>query len=173
MEHSVPLSAETTNALQVAARGLHLTLNTLIQGAWAMLLHRQSGSADVMFGAAFAGRPTDLRGAESIVGPFVNNLPVRTTVNQDSTTGEFLRNLHRRLLELNSHQFMPLMEIRRYSEMPLHYRLFESVVVFQNYLVDESARRFGRADCHRGFRGTHSYELPSDASGGAGSRRFG
>ena len=107
----------------------------------------------MVFGAAFAGRPTDLRGAESIVGPFVNNLPVRMTVNRDSTTDEFLRNLHRLLLELNSHQFMPLMEIQRYSEMPWRYRLFESVVVFQNYLVDESARRFGRQIAIADFTG--------------------
>ena len=53
-----------------------------MQGGWAMLLERQSGKADIVFGAAFAGRPTTLRGAESIVGPLVNNLPVRTTVDR-------------------------------------------------------------------------------------------
>src|SRR5262249_41097133 len=58
--YSVPVSVETTSELQAAARGLHLTLNPLIQGAWSMLLSRRSGSADVVFGAAFAGRPTDL-----------------------------------------------------------------------------------------------------------------
>ena len=67
--HVVELSSETTTPCRQLARRLQVTLNTLVQGAWAVLLNRQSGSADVVFGAAFAGRPTDLPGAESIVGP--------------------------------------------------------------------------------------------------------
>ena len=143
VHHEVQLSTEATSALQAAARRLRVTLSTLVQGGWAMLLERQSGKADIVFGAAFAGRPTTLRGAESIVGPLVNNLPVRTTVDPESSTGEFLQGLHARLLELNAWQFMPLMEIQSRSEVPWRYRLFDSVVVVQNYLVDESARRFG------------------------------
>jgi len=106
-------------------------------------LSRQSGETDVVAGAAFSGRPTDLAGAESIVGPFTNNLPVRIDVNENETGGEFFRKLHSRLLELNAFQFTPLMEIQRSSEVPWRYRLFDSLIVFQNYLVDESARRLG------------------------------
>ena len=141
--HSVRISTETTRSLQQAAREMRLTLNTLVQGAWAILLNQRSGARDVVFGAAFAGRPTDLVGAESIVGPFVNNLPVRIMVDRDKSIADFLAHVHGRLLELNSHQFVPLMEIQRCSEVPWRYRLFDSVVVFQNYTVDESARRFG------------------------------
>ena len=56
---------------------------------------------------------------------------------------EFFRKLHARLLELNAFQFTPLMEIQRNSEVPWRYRLFDSLIVFQNYLVDDSARRLG------------------------------
>ena len=143
VEHAVPLSIDTTNVLQAAARRLQLTMSTLVQGAWALLLNRQSGMTDVVFGAAFSGRPTDLRGVESIVGPFVNNVPVRVHVNSDSRTGEFLRQLHARLLELSPFQFTPLLEIQDCSEVPWQYRLFDSLVVFQNYQVDEAARCFG------------------------------
>jgi amino acid adenylation domain-containing protein/non-ribosomal peptide synthase protein (TIGR01720 family) len=141
--HSIKFSPESTESLQGAARAMHLTVNTLVQGAWALLLNHHTGAPDLVFGAAFSGRPTDLPGAESIVGPFVNNLPVRITVNENSTVGTFLQTLHARLLELSSYQFTPLMEIQRLSEVPWRYRLFETVVVFQNYLVDESARSFG------------------------------
>jgi amino acid adenylation domain-containing protein/non-ribosomal peptide synthase protein (TIGR01720 family) len=143
VEHVVQLLAETTDALQATARRLHLTLNTLVQGAWALLLGRQTRSADIVFGAAFAGRPADIRGVESIVGPFVNNLPIRVTVDLELTAGEFLRQLHARLLQLSPFQYSPLIEIQRVSEVPWRHRLFGSLVVFQNYLVDESARRFG------------------------------
>ncbi|MEO8411185.1 MAG: condensation domain-containing protein, partial [Propionivibrio sp.] len=143
VEYAVPLSEDTTNALQSSARRLQLTLSILVQGAWALLLNRQSGASDLVFGAAFAGRPVDLRGAEAIVGPFVNNVPVRVHMKSDWTTGEFLRRLHAQVLELSPFQFTPLLEIQDCSEVPWQYRLFESLVVFQNYLVDEAARRFG------------------------------
>ena len=114
-----------------------------MQGAWALLLHRQSGREDVVFGAAFSGRPPDLRGVESIVGPFVNNVPVRVTVTSDARAGDFFRDVHARIFELSPYQYTPLMEIQRSSEMPWRYRLFDSVIAFQNYTVDESARSFG------------------------------
>jgi len=152
-EHALQISSDATNALQSAARRLQLTFSTLVQGAWALLLSRQSGVADVVFGAAFAGRPADLRGVESIVGPFVNNLPVRVKVNRDSTAGEFFRQIHARLLEMSPFQFTPLMEIQGWSEVPWRHRLFDSLIVFQNYLVDESARRFGERIEITGFAG--------------------
>lgn len=142
-EHVVQLSADTTTTLQSIARNLQITLNTLVQVAWTLILNRQTRKADVVFGAAFSGRPTDLTGAESIVGPFVNNLPVRVKVNPTVTTAELLRTLHRQLLEMSSFQFTPLMEIQRVSEVPWQHRLFESLIVFQNYQVDEAARRLG------------------------------
>jgi non-ribosomal peptide synthetase component F/acyl carrier protein len=134
---------ETTSALQSAARRMQLTLSTLVQSAWALLLNRQTGVSDVVFGAAFAGRPTDLNGVESLVGPFVNNLPVRVLVNPELTAGEFLRQMHEQLLQLSPFQYIPLIEIQKVSDVPWRHRLFDSLVVFQNYLVDDSARRFG------------------------------
>jgi amino acid adenylation domain-containing protein/non-ribosomal peptide synthase protein (TIGR01720 family) len=140
-EQGIQLSAEATNALQTSARRLQVTFNTLVQGVWSLLLSRQSGESDVVVGAAFSGRPTDLAGAESIVGPFTNNLPVRVDVDENETGSEFFRKLHSRVLGLNAFQFTPLMEIQRSSEVPWRYRLFDSLIVFQNYLVDDSARR--------------------------------
>ncbi|HEX3544495.1 MAG TPA: condensation domain-containing protein, partial [Candidatus Acidoferrum sp.] len=142
-EQRIQLSAEATSALQRAARRLQITLNTLVQGVWSLLLSRQSGESDVVAGAAFSGRPTDLAGAESIVGPFTNNLPVRVDVNENKTGADYFRKLHSRLLELNAFQFTPLMEIQRNSEVPWRYRLFDSLIVFQNYQVDDAARRLG------------------------------
>jgi amino acid adenylation domain-containing protein/non-ribosomal peptide synthase protein (TIGR01720 family) len=140
-EQAIQLSVQATDALQTAARRLQVTLNTLVQGVWSLLLCRQSGETDVVAGAAFSGRPTDLPGAESMVGPFTNNLPVRVDVNENETGGEFFRKLHSHVLGLNAFQFTPLMEIQRSSEVPWRYRLFDSLIVFQNYLVDDSARR--------------------------------
>src|SRR4029077_7672465 len=75
--HRIVLARETSEELQATARRLQLTVNSLVQGTWALVLSRQNKSADVVFGSAFSGRPTDLDGAESIVGPFVNTVPLR------------------------------------------------------------------------------------------------
>jgi non-ribosomal peptide synthase protein (TIGR01720 family) len=141
---TMELSSEATVALQTAARRLQVTLNTLVQGAWSLLLARQSGDSEVVFGAAFSGRPADLAGVEAIVGPFTNNLPVRVEVRGDESAGEFFKKVHEKISQLNAFQFTPLMEIQRSSEVPWRYRLFDSLIVFQNYAVDEQARRLGR-----------------------------
>lgn len=143
IDQPIVLSEKLTAKLQATARRCHVTLNTLVQAGWAIQLSRQSGTSDVVFGASFSARPTDLVGSEMIVGPFVNNVPIRIGVDASVKIGDFLRQLHGSLLELNPYQFTPLAEIQRVSAVPWRYRLFDSLVVFQNYLVDESARRFG------------------------------
>ncbi len=140
LDYVVPVSAATTDSLQNVARRLQITLNTIVQGAWALLLSHQGGTTDVVFGAAYSGRPSDLHGVESIVGPFVNNLPVRVAIDNEKTISGYLCYLHAQLLELSPFQFTPLIDIQRCSDVPWRYRLFDSLIVFQNYLVDESAR---------------------------------
>ncbi len=142
-EHRLQLSAGETDALTDCARTHRITPGTLVQAAWALLLARQSGRDDVVFGAAFSGRPTDLAGAESIVGPFVNNLPVRARLDERETVPAFLKRLHAEVFDLSQHQFSPLVRVQGWSEMPWRHRLFDSLLVFQNYLVDDAARRLG------------------------------
>lgn len=142
-EHGRSLSREATLQLSATTRQLKLTLNTMVQAAWAILLSRIAQTQDVVFGASFSARPTDLAGAEAIVGPFVNNLPVRVSVDPAISAGDFLRRTHENLLQLSPYQYTPLVDVRRVSEVPWRHRLFDSLVVFQNYLVDESARQFG------------------------------
>ena len=142
---SISIAIQTTERLESCARILQCTLNTLVQGAWAIFLSRQTGKTDIVFGAAFSGRPTDLPGAGSIVGPFVNNLPIRVYMNTGQTVAEFLRDLHAHLLQMAEYQFTPLIDIQRCSEVPWRYRLFDSLVVFQNYLVGDAARCLGKS----------------------------
>src|SRR5205807_503146 len=80
-KQEIRLSAAMTAALQSVAQQHRLTLNTLVQGAWSLLLSRYSGEADVLFGALVSGRPTALVGIESMVGLIINTLPVRVLVS--------------------------------------------------------------------------------------------
>ena len=97
----------------------------------------------MVFGAAFSGRPTDLHGAEGIVGPFVNSLPIRVNVDAALSVRKYLQKLHADLLLLNPHQFAPLAKIQSWTDVPWKHRLFDSIVVVQNYVVDDAARRLG------------------------------
>jgi len=84
---------DVSQRLQSMARQQHLTINTIVQGAWALLLSRYSDEDDVLFGATVSGRPADLPGAESMVGLFINSLPVRTQIAPYLSIAEWLRQL--------------------------------------------------------------------------------
>ena len=157
---SYTLDAANTSSLIASARRLRITSNSLIQAAWSIVLSRLSGWNDVTFGAAFAGRPADLPNARNIVGPFVNNLPLRVRVENESTVEEHLKRLHEDLLELNPYQFAPLNQIQSWSEVSWRDRLFDSIVVVQNYEVDEAAQRLGDSVAVSEFSGPIHTNFP-------------
>ena len=159
-ERTYTLDAETTSSLIGFARRLRITSNSLIQAAWSIVLSRLSGWSDVTFGAAFAGRPTDLPNARNIVGPFMNNLPLRVRVEDESSVEEHIKRLHEDLLELNPHQFAPLTQIQSWSEISWRDRLFDSLVVVQNYEVDEAAQRLGDSVAISEFSGPIHTNFP-------------
>src|SRR5207253_9356812 len=92
-EQRAHLSLAATSALQAFARRHHLTLNTLLQGAWALLLNRYCGARDVVFGTAVSGRPLTMPGAQTMVGIFINTLPVRVQVPFDGSLSSWLQEL--------------------------------------------------------------------------------
>jgi amino acid adenylation domain-containing protein/non-ribosomal peptide synthase protein (TIGR01720 family) len=142
-EASTSLDVTTTVALQSLARELRVTLNTLVHGSWAILLGHVSGRDEVIFGAAFSGRPAELPGIETLVGPCVNNLPVRVPLEPKQPVSAWFAELHERNLELAQHQYASLSEIQRWADVPWRLRLFDSLVVFQNYQLGEAVLRWG------------------------------
>ena len=142
-ERSRRLSEADTAALQEFARRLRVTLNTVLQAAWSVLLGRSAGCDDVLFGASFSGRPTELPGVETIAGPFVQNLPVRATFDPAEPVSKLIERLHAQGAKLAENQFVPISTIQEWSEVPWHARLFESLLVFQNYLVDDAGTKLG------------------------------
>jgi amino acid adenylation domain-containing protein len=131
------------DALREAARRAHLTINTLVQGAWALLLSRYSGRDDVLFGTAVAGRPPELEGAERIVGLTINTLPVRIQVPPWQRLGEWLQHLQQRQAETRRYEHASLLQVQAWSSVPRGTQLFDSLLVFENAPVD-LARMQGR-----------------------------
>jgi amino acid adenylation domain-containing protein len=125
--------------LQALVRQYKLTINTLVQGAWAVLLSRYSGEEDIIFGVTVSGRSPELIGAESMVGMLINTLPVRVAVSAEESIISWLQQLQNHSMEVRQYEYSPLVEIQqRWSKIPLNTPLFESIVVFENYPVDPS-----------------------------------
>jgi amino acid adenylation domain-containing protein/non-ribosomal peptide synthase protein (TIGR01720 family) len=136
----IKLSQTTTAALQSLARQNQLTLNTLIQGAYALLLSRYSRETDVVYGVTVSGRPADLVNAESMVGMFINTLPVRVKINAEESLLSWLGNLQSQLAEIRQYEYSPLVEVQGWSEVPRGLPLFESILVFENYPIDTTLK---------------------------------
>ena len=130
-EARVPRS--TTDALRQFARRNQLTLNTIVQGAWALLLSRYSGEDDVVFGATVSGRPAELPGVESMVGLFINTLPVRVRVPSDAALLPWLRELQVDQFEARRFEHTPLTRVHSWSDVPRETPLFETLVGFENF----------------------------------------
>jgi amino acid adenylation domain-containing protein len=132
------IGEEVTAGLRALARSHQVTLNTLVQGAWAILLSRYSGRSDVVFGATVSGRPAELPGVESMVGLFINTLPVRVGVDEAVELSDWLKRLQARQVEARRYEYSPLVRVQACSDVPRGKPLFESILVFENYPLDEA-----------------------------------
>ncbi|WP_223765871.1 non-ribosomal peptide synthetase/type I polyketide synthase [Corallococcus sp. AS-1-6] len=144
----VTLPAPVTTALEAFARRHQLTLNTLTQAAWALVLARHADTRDVLFGTTLAGRPPELPGADAMLGLLITTQPVHITLPGD---GEpvlpWLQSLQAKLLGIQQHQYAPLVSTHGWSDIPRGQPLFQSLFVFENYPFDESVlRRFTAMD---------------------------
>ncbi|GLZ32188.1 hypothetical protein Lesp02_43760 [Lentzea sp. NBRC 105346] len=127
------VSPDLAEQVHRCARARGLTVNTLVQGAWGLLLGVLTGRSDVVFGSTVAGRPPEVTGIESMVGLFINTLPVRVRWGMDEPIIDVLNRLQGQQSELMPHQHVSLAEVQR---MAGHQRLFDTVTVFQNYPVE-------------------------------------
>ncbi len=139
-EQQLRLTERETEDLRRFASRYRLTLNSLVQGSWALLLSRYSGEADVLFGTTVSGRPTELAGAESMVGLFINTLPVRVHTPDHATVTAWLQALQAQNGALRRYEYTPLAKLQGWSELTKGQPLFESLVVFENYPMDESLK---------------------------------
>ncbi|HWF87676.1 MAG TPA: condensation domain-containing protein, partial [Pyrinomonadaceae bacterium] len=137
---SAQLSSEHTSALRNFAREQKLTMNTVVQGAWSLLLSRYSREREVLFGATVAGRPADLPGVNSMVGLFINTLPVRVEVEPQASLLSWLRTLQENLAEQRQYEYSSLIDIQGWSDIPRGVPLFESILVFENLPAESSFR---------------------------------
>jgi amino acid adenylation domain-containing protein/non-ribosomal peptide synthase protein (TIGR01720 family) len=137
----VYFSREQSAALAQKAQSAQLTVNTLVQGAWAMLLQRYSGERDVLFGITVAGRPIEFPEMQATVGLFINSIPLRVAVPGAGSTQSaraWLQSLFEHNLGLREHEHLPLVTVQGCSEIGAGQPLFDSLFVFENAPVESS-----------------------------------
>ncbi|PPK63652.1 non-ribosomal peptide synthetase [Actinokineospora auranticolor] len=143
----VEISADLAARLSAVARELRVTVNTLVQAAWGLALARQLGRDDVVFGATVSGRPADLPGVESMIGLFINTLPVRIRLDPAESVGQFLARVQAEQARVMDHQYVGLSRVQRHTGLT---ELFDTITVFESYPVDTEA--LGRAESAAGLR---------------------
>ncbi|MEM8961818.1 MAG: amino acid adenylation domain-containing protein [Acidobacteriota bacterium] len=129
-EHT--LDQASTEALVECARRHRLTLATVLQGAWALVLATYARTDDVVFGVTTAGRPAELDGVEGGVGLFINSLPFRSVLQPEATLVEWLSGVQRSSMALRRFETTPLARIQKWSELAREDELFDHLLVIEN-----------------------------------------
>ena len=157
----IRFSRRRTLELRKLTEEHQVTLNTLLQGVWALLLSGYSGKEEVVFGVTRACRKSALEGAESMVGILINTLPVRVQVSPDNLLLPWLKQLRAQWIAVREHEHTPLFKVQQWAEMDPVQPLFESLLVFENYELNTSLRKRAKSFEKRRFRlvGRTNYPL--------------
>ncbi|MGW1194111.1 amino acid adenylation domain-containing protein, partial [Streptomyces sp. NPDC002559] len=141
-EFEVCASAELFARARDYARSQRVTMNTLVQGLWSILLSRYSRQDEVLFGSTISGRSIDLPGVDSMMGLFINTLPVRGRLTGDLVVSEWLKDLQDEQLEMRQWEYCHLVDVQKHSRIPRGEPLFRSILVFENYPVVQKPSDF-------------------------------
>lgn len=128
---TIPLRAGLTGQLWALARASGVTMNTVLQAAWALLLARHNGADDVVFGTTRRCRKSNVAGAEEMPGMFVNTVPMRARIPSGASLGQWLREIRDDWSSLRDFENTPLVLVQGWSEIPKGSRLFGTIL---NYL---------------------------------------
>jgi amino acid adenylation domain-containing protein/non-ribosomal peptide synthase protein (TIGR01720 family) len=133
-EHLV-VDERLTEKIAECARSHRLTLNTLALGAWAILVSRYSGEREVLFGTTLSGRSMPIEGLDQMVGLFINTLPVRVEVREEEAVADWLRHVQEIQAEQRVYEYSSLIQVQRWGGRERGMKLFDSILVFENYPV--------------------------------------
>ncbi|MBD0258259.1 MAG: amino acid adenylation domain-containing protein, partial [Cytophagales bacterium] len=133
------LDENTTHLLNLLAAKHRVTVNSLVQVCWGILLARYNSTRDVVFGAVVSNRPVEMAGADRMVGLFINTIPVRVRFGAGETFCELLERVQQEAIASNDHQHYPLFEI--YANTDLKPNAIDHILVFENYPIEKKLRR--------------------------------
>lgn len=143
-EEAITLPEGLSGRLHACARQHRLTMSTMVQGAWAVLLSQYCNSDDVLFGITVAGRPYDYPEIDSMVGLLINTLPLRVRVSPNEAASSGLQQIQRKVAELHEYETTSLKHVHDLSDVPHNnLPLFETLVVFENFVGHDLSLNLG------------------------------
>lgn len=137
-ELKTELSENASQNIIKFAQQNQLTLNTIFQAAWAIVLSRLQGRKEVIFGAVVSGRTPDIAGIEKMIGIFINTIPVRIKIDSKSKLIFWLKNIQNQQANAIPYHHTPLVEIKKWCGIPRNRPLFDSIYIFENYPIENS-----------------------------------
>lgn len=138
------LSQEFFTKIQQFASENLLTLNTIFQGVWGIILSRYSQTDDVVFGTTISYRPAELLNSEQMIGIFINTLPLRVKLEENETVLNYLHKVQKNIIDVAQYQYTPIKTIQKCSNISSEFSLFKSIVVFENYPVEDDKNQLIR-----------------------------
>ncbi|MDN4524086.1 non-ribosomal peptide synthetase [Fictibacillus fluitans] len=123
--------------VEVFSRTYGVTINAVINSAWGLLLQHYNDSDEAIFGLTISGRPDELPGVQQIAGLFINTIPFITRKEENSTIVEYIRGIHQQMIRCKSAEQLPLSEIQRSAGLKGTEALFNHILVFENYPLDQ------------------------------------
>jgi natural product biosynthesis luciferase-like monooxygenase protein len=159
-EHAFRLSRAESDRLRAFGEANELTLSTFVQGAWALVLGAETAEDDVVFGATRACRRSSVPGAEGAAGLFINTLPLRVTIDAAAPARDWLRGVRERHREVRAFEHTPLADVVAASDVPGDQGLFESIIVFNERLMEAVMQAQGGAWARRTFRWIEQTNFP-------------
>ena len=147
----IRISESLTTELRQLASNQGLSMNTLVEGAWALLLSRYNDEEDILYGTTRSCRHGSIEGAQSIIGLLINTVPVRVRIQKETKVIEWLKQLRKKHVQMREYIHAPLYEIQRWSDITHGSPLFESLVVFENYFLNTYMQLKGNRWINRKF----------------------
>ncbi|MBN2534005.1 MAG: amino acid adenylation domain-containing protein, partial [Spirochaetales bacterium] len=147
-EHIIHITGELTAGLMQMARKNGVTLNNILQIVWGIILLRYNNTDDVIFGNVISGRPPEIRGIETMVGLFVNTIPVRITTYEKQSVLNLIKSTRMSLVQSEKFGYVPLNDIQKHSL--IHRKLFDTLYSFENFPIDENIK-YTQLDRDMGF----------------------
>ncbi len=134
----VALPQENSDRIAEMAKTAHCTINVIMQLAWSYVLQRYTGKDDVVFGSTVSGRPAELQGVETMMGLFINSIPVRVQLNAETSLRALFAQLQEDNVDRNEYSYLPLADVQKVSDVENGTALFDTLLVFENYPTNEA-----------------------------------
>lgn len=129
----VQISEEILNSLKLLTQSCNVTLFTVMQSIWALLINERTDQTDIVMGTVMSGRRPELMESDKIVGLFINTLPLRVQIRRNQTLLELIQQVQREQTELLQYEYTPLYEVQKQSGLSAGKQLFDNIIVFENY----------------------------------------